>query len=351
MAFDFDALLKDAAAGPEIQPGVHGPDPLSDVLRTVKLTGALFFGVDATYPWGVHVPHMDQIAPVVLPGAQHVVSYDIVLQGAGWVQMAGLEPVRFESGDILVFAHSDPHALLSAPDQQPEFDSTATVQVLREVASGKLPFVLREGGGGADRTQFVCGYLGCDMRPFNPVLSALPRFLRVKRPDSVRQDLLDRLIELTLAESRTRRFGGETIRLRLSELIFVEVIRRYLETLPEGRTGWLAGLRDPSVGRVLGLLHEQPARAWTLNELAKEAGLSRAVLAARFGHLVGCPPMQYLALWRVQLAARLMADRPMTIAAVAHAVGYESESAFSRAFKKATGLAPAVWRDRAAASV
>lgn len=333
--------VKDVPAAP----GEQQPDPLSDVLRTVKLTGALFFAVDASYPWGVDVPHTDLIAPVILPGAQHVISYDIVLEGSGWVCMEGMSPVRFETGDILIFAHSDPYSLLSAPDQQPEFDCEGTLQVLHELAAGKLPFVIEEGGGGPQRTRFVCGYLGCDMRPFNPVLSTLPRFLHVKRPASARDDLLDHLIDLTLAESRTRRFGGETIRLRLSELIFVEVIRRHLETLPEGQAGWLAGLRDPCVGRVLALFHEQPARTWTLNELARHAGLSRAVLADRFTQLLGCPPMHYLTLWRMQIAARLLADGPMKIAAVAHEVGYESEAAFSRAFKRVTGMPPSAWRD------
>jgi AraC-like DNA-binding protein len=340
-----EALLNAPAAEGVASPGEWQPDPLSDVLRTVKLTGALFFAVDAAAPWGVDVPRADRIAPLVLPGAQHVVSYDIVLQGAGWVRMAGMDPVRFERGDILVFPHAEPYSLLSAPDQKPEFDFDATTAFLRDMAAGKLPFTVREGGNGPDRTQFVCGYLGCDMRPFNPLLATLPRFIRVKRSCAGEENLLDRLIALTLAESRIRRFGGHAIGLGLSELIFIEVLRRHLETLPEGQRGWLAGLRDPAVARVLGLLHEEPARQWSLDELAREAGLSRAVLAERFTHFVGCPPMRYLTRWRMQVAARQIADRRLNIAAAAHEVGYESEAAFSRAFKRVTGMAPALWRD------
>src|SRR5688572_27891708 len=214
------------------------------------------------------------------------------------------------------------------------------------MAAGRLPFVIEEGGGGAERAQFVCGYLGCDIRPFNPLLSTLPRLLQVKAARARPDGLLDRLIELTLAEARTHRAGGDCIRLRLSELMFIEVLRRHLEMLPGGQTGWLAGLRDPAVSRVLSMLHERPAHSWTLRELAEGAGVSRAVLAGRFAQLVGCPPMHYLMLWRMQIAARLLADGATKVATVAHEVGYESEAAFSRGFKKVTGLPPASWRTR-----
>lgn len=315
----------------------------------VKLSGALFFLVDASDPWGVEVPRADDFAAIILPRARHVVSYHIVLEGTGWTGIPGGAATRFEAGDILVFPHGDAYSMLSEPGRPPEYDSEATVRFFRDMTAGKLPFVIEEGGGGIARTRFVCGYLGCDMRPFNPVLSALPDLLLVKRPTGAPADLLDRLVELTLAEARTRRAGGECIRLALSELLFVEVVRRHLETLPAGRTGWLAGLRDPAVGRVLAMLHERPARAWTLQELAERAGMSRAVLAEKFAHLVGCPPMHYLALWRMQIAARLLGDGGVKVTAAAHEVGYESEAAFSRAFKKTTGLSPAEWRKGRAA--
>jgi AraC-like DNA-binding protein len=319
-------------------------DPLSDVLRMVKLTGALFFLVDASTPWGVEVPPADRFAGIILPRAQHVVSYHIVLQGAGWVSMPDVAPRRFEAGDILVMPHADAYSMLSAPGQPPEYDVEASVQFFRDMAAGNLPFVVEEGGGGPERSQFVCGFLGCDIQPFNPVLSTLPGLLHVRRASAAPDGLLERLIELTLAEAQGRRLGGDCIRLRLSELMFVEVIRHYLETLPAGQTGWLSGLRDPVIGRVLGLLHDEPAHRWTLKELAERAGVSRAVLAERFAHLVGCPPMHYLSLWRMQVAARLLADSATKVAAVAHDVGYESEAAFSRAFKKTVGVPPARWR-------
>jgi AraC-like DNA-binding protein len=335
------------AAERPVQYRTHGTDPLSDVLRTVKLTGALFFLVDASFPWGVDVPHADAFSSIILPRAQHIVSYHIILKGAGWASIPGVTSTWFEAGDVLVLPHGDPYAMLSGPGQPPEFDGKATVDFLRGMAAGRLPFVIKEGGGGEPRSEFVCGFLGCDMQPFNPVLSTLPRLLRIKRSHSGREGLLSRLIDLTLAEARQPRVGGESIRLRLSELVFVEVMRQYLETLPAHETGWLSGLRDPAIGKVLVMLHEQPAYPWTLNELASRACMSRAALAARFSHVVGHAPMQYLTLWRMQIAARLLADSSIKVAAVGREIGYESEAAFSRAFKKTVGVSPAAWRDGA----
>lgn len=322
-----------------------GKDPLSEVLRTVKLTGALFFLVDATSPWGVEVAHAGVFGPIILPRAQHVISYHIVLQGSGYASLPGISPARFAAGDIIVFPHGDPYAMVSRPGGPLEFDAVASLRFFREMAAGRLPFVVNEGGGGPERAQFVCGFLGCDARPFNPLLEALPRLLHVKRPVGDQHDLLDRLIDLTLMEAQISRAGGECIRLRLSELMFVEVARRYLATLEVSQTGWLSGLRDPVVGHALSLLHERPAHAWTLKELARQTGVSRSVLADRFTHLVGYPPMQYLTRWRIQLAARLLADGATKVAAVSQEVGYASEAAFSRTFKRIAGVPPAVWRN------
>lgn len=322
-------------------------DPLSDVLRAVKLSGALFFLVDATSPWGVKVPTASDFAGIILPRARHVVSYHVVTEGEGWASVAGAPPVRFAAGDVIVFPHGDPYAMLSAPGGPAELDFEGAIDFFRAMASGQLPFVVREGGGGDARARFMCGFLGCDARPFNPLLAALPRLMRVQCPASGADDLLDSLIGLTLAEARARRPGGEAIRLRLSELMFVEVVRRYLEALPAEQTGWLAGLRDPGIGRALSLLHDRPAHPWTLEELASRSGLSRSVLAERFARLVGQPPMQYLTCWRVQMAARLLADGGAKVAAVGQEVGYASEAAFSRTFKRVAGMSPAAWRTRA----
>ncbi|HJS38586.1 MAG TPA: AraC family transcriptional regulator [Burkholderiales bacterium] len=344
------AVRHDAASAKLAQPSVANDpaagDPLSDVLRAVKLSGALFFLVDASSPWGVKVPTASDFSPIILPRARHVVSYHVVTEGEGWASVPGAPPVRFAAGDVIVFPHGDPYAMLSAPGGPAEFDFDGALDFFRAMAAGQLPFVVPEGGGGAGRARFMCGFLGCDARPFNPLLAALPRLMRVQRPASGTDGLLDRLIGLTLAEARTRRPGGEAIRLRLSELMFVEVVRQYLEALPAEQTGWLAGLRDPGIGRALSLLHERPAHPWTLEELASRSALSRSVLAERFTRLVGQPPMQYLTCWRVQVAARLLADGGAKIAAVGHEVGYSSEAAFSRTFKRVAGESPAAWRAR-----
>ncbi len=320
---------------------------LSDVLRTVRLTGALYFLVEAASPWEIAVPDGATLAPAILPRAQHVISYHIVTRGACWGRLAGGAPTRIESGDVLVFPHGDPYVMSIDRATGGGPDTAEVLDFMKKMSAGQLPFVVVEGGGGgSEPLHLVCGFLGCDVRPFNPLLGTLPRLLHLRRPDASSGDSLQQLIDLTIAESSKQRAGGECIRLRLSELMFVEVVRRHLETLPGEQPGWLAGLRDRMVGRALGLLHERPAQVWTLRGLAREVGLSRSTLAERFTHFVGHPPMQYLTRWRMQLAARRLADGDAKVSAVALEVGYDSEAAFSRAFKKAAGMPPADWRRR-----
>jgi AraC-like DNA-binding protein len=325
-------------------------DVLSDVLRTVRLTGALFFPMEVSSPWIDEVPAASTFGPLLLPPAQHVVSYHIVTEGACWGALLGGPPVRLEAGDILVIAHGDPYSMSSAPEMRSTTPAGAVLDFFREMAAGRLPPVVVEGGGGRERAKVVCGFLSCDLRPFNPVLQHLPPLVHLRRPAvSPYPDRLAHLIEFALMESREPRSGGRCVLLRVSELLFVEVIRRYLDALPAGQSGWLAGLRDPLVGRALAVLHDRPVEGWTLPRLAKEVGASRSTLADRFTQLVGQPPMRYLAQWRIQLASRLLADGAAKVSAVALDVGYDSEAAFSRAFKKAVGMAPAAWRRRSGA--
>jgi AraC-like DNA-binding protein len=243
-----------------------------------------------------------------------------------------------------VIPHGDAYGLSTARGLRAPYTPAEALEFLRGMVSGELPAVVSEGGGGPGRLQVLCGFLGCDVRPFNPVLAALPRLLHV--PASARQERgrLGPLVEFALAETRDRRPGARCTLLRLSELLFVETARRYLAATPVEGPGWLSGLRDPAVGRALCALHERPAQAWTLARLAREVGLSRSTLAERFTHFVGRPPMQYLARWRMQLAARRLAEGEAKVSAVALEVGYDSEAAFSRAFKRTTGKAPASWR-------
>lgn len=320
-------------------------DVLSDVLCSVRLTGSMLFLVDATVPWCSWAPPAQAFRRVVLPASQHLVSYHIVTRGRCWAGLRDAAPEPFETGDVLVVPHGDAYFLADPLDAPPAYGPEEAFDFFRRMAAGELPSTIAEGGAGASGTQFICGFLGCDLRPFNPVLAALPRMMHL-RAASASGERMRHLTDFARCELHERSTGGRIVLLRLAELMFIEVVRRHLETMPTSQTGWLAGLNDALVARSLALMHMTPARRWTLDALAAEAGASRSVLAERFARYVGQPPMQYLTQWRMQLATRLLADPGAKVAAVADAVGYESEAAFSRAFKKCAGVAPAVWRQR-----
>jgi AraC-like DNA-binding protein len=210
-----------------------------------------------------------------------------------------------------------------------------------EVATARLD------GGGSEQATIVCGFLGLDRTPFNPLLEALPRQLRVPGSALGKDSWVSTFLRAVVAESNQRRPGGEAVLERMSEMLFVEVLRRHLDTLPPEQTGWLAGMRDPAVGRVLSLLHARPAEPWTLERLGEEAGMSRSALHERFVHFIGQPPMQYLTRWRMQLATRVLREPGARLVDVSLAVGYESEAAFCRAFKRELGVSPGAWRRQA----
>jgi len=319
--------------------GGHALDVLSDVLSSIRLTGSMFFLVEASTPWRTQAPATRTFAQTVMPAAQHLISYHVVTRGNCWGGLAGEEPQRLDTGDILVVPQGDPYFLAAPPDALQAYADDVAVSFFRRMAAGELPTVVNEGGGGAEKTEFICGFLGCDARPFNPILGALPRVIHL-RASAGDRDRLSPLVDFALAELRQRGQGSREVLLRLSELMFVEVVRRQLLDTAAERPDWLAGLRDPLVARVLAHLHAHPARAWTLEELAAATGASRSTLAERFLQYVGQPPMHYLIAWRMQLAARLLADGKAKIRAVAESVGYASEAAFSRAFKKHAGVSP-----------
>ena len=313
-------------------------DVLSDVLRAVRLTGALYFDFNLSAPWVAEAPPSREIAGIVMPGAQMVIEYHLIARGTAWGHAVGQEPVRLEEGDLIVFPQGDAHVLSSAPGMRGKTDLSLYTR------KSTLPMCYESGGGGAERARIVCCFLGCDERPYNPLLRALPPMIHLPAagPDS-QAGWLGTMLPIAAPESGSVRPGADNIRERLSELTFVEAIRRYIETLAPAETGWLAGLRDPVVGQALAALHAGPRESWTVEGLARNVGVSRSVLADRFTAMVGQPPMQYLALWRMQLASRLLIEGGQ-VAAVSAAVGYGSEAAFSRAFKKLVGQAPAAWR-------
>jgi AraC-like DNA-binding protein len=325
---------KDVAGRPQMT-----ADVLSDVLRAVRLTGAIFFDFELTSPWVAEAPPSREIAAKVMPGSQRVIEYHLIARGECWGHVVGEGPIRLNEGDLIVFPQGDAHVLSSAPGMRAAPDMSAYAR-----RSTPLPIVYEFGGGGPDRARVVCGFLGCDERPYNPLLSALPPVIHLAAAGAnTSTGWLGALLDIAVRESGSTRAGAENVLARLSELIFVEAIRCHLETLPVTQTGWLAGLRDPVVGQALAALHGDPTQSWTVEGLARLVGLSRSVFAERFTGMVGEPPMQYLALWRMQLASRLLMEGGR-VADVAEAVGYESEAAFSRAFKKQVGQAPATWR-------
>ncbi len=317
------------------------PDPLTDVLASVRLTGAVFFAVEGTAPWVAEGPPASAISGRVMPEVDHVFEFHAVTQGRCLGGIVGEEPLPLEAGDVICFPHGDPHVMSSARGLRAPPDD---LSVYERRPGARVPFPVKLGTGPAE-AHLVCGFFGCDVRPFNPLLATLPRVLRTSHRDgSPGGGWLSRLTEVAEAEARSPRPGGEAVLSRLSELMFVEIIRRHLESLPPDRTGWLAGLRDPHVGKALIALHARPGHSWTIDALGREAGISRSVLAERFTALVGEPPIQYLGRWRMQLAASLLATTHDGIAAIGARVGYASEAAFNRAFKKMVGAPPATWR-------
>ncbi|MCW5635606.1 MAG: AraC family transcriptional regulator [Rubrivivax sp.] len=325
------------------------PDILSDVLRSVRLRAAVFYYLSCGPRWAAEAPPAAEIGAAVMPGAEHVMEFHVVTKGGGWAALLGEPPIPLSEGDILMFPHGDAHVLSSHPGLPPQrFGTEWTIAH----AGDPRPILLHPGAPplptpgstpAADaQTHVVCGFLGCDLRPYNPLVATLPRLLHLRATgDSA---WIAASLERAVQASTHRRPGSQVVLERISETMFAHAVSRYLEDLSGEATGWLAGLRDRHVGRALALLHERPAEAWSLEALGKEVGLSRSALHERFVALVGTPPMLYLAQWRMQLAARQLRETQASVAAIAQDVGYESEAAFARAFKRLVGAPPAAWR-------
>lgn len=318
-------------------------DALSDLLKTVRLTGAVFFNVAGQEPWAIGSPPRDIVLPKILPGADHLIAYHVVTTGRCFATIAGRDPIAVESGEVVVFTNGDPHVMSSGPGMHAD---PTTRDVLDLAAASPKPLHISCGGSGSRLTNLVCGYLACDARPFNPLLERLPPVIKVGNSRNGDTSFLGQFVQFAVMEAAEKRAGSETVLTKLSEVMFIDVLRRHIESLPAEQAGWLAGLRDPSVGKALSLLHGKPAHDWTIEELARQAGLSRTVLAERFAELVGTPPMQYLAKWRMQIASELLRGGNAGIASIAAEIGYDSEATFSRAFKKMIGVPPSAWRRR-----
>jgi AraC-like DNA-binding protein len=312
-------------------------DALSETLRVVHLVGAIFLQGRFSAPWCYHSPHADSAAPLLEPGAEKIVIFHLITEGDCWVEIDGEAPLPLTAGDAVVFPHGHAHRMASEPGVPPAKGARLDAVLARR------PRLVAYGGGGA-RTRLVCGYLACDARVAQILLNGLPPVVRVNVRGSSGGAWLEASVRYALAEARSPRPGAEGVLAKLAEVLFVEVLRLYMLEQSAGRTGWLAGVGDRIVGAALAALHKHPARAWTLEELAREAATSRSVLAERFQQLVGTAPMQYLTQWRMLLAANLLARSNAPLARIAEDVGYQTDTAFSRAFRREYGEPPAAWR-------
>jgi AraC-like DNA-binding protein len=317
-------------------------DVLSDVLLSIRLAGAVFFDVEARSPFVTETPGANRIGSRVMAGADHVIGFHTVTEGSCWAEAidAAEPPIHLRAGEIVAFPWGDANVIASAPGMRGKVNEA----LYYRPSDQQLPFSLRmTRDRGADTCRFVCGFLGCDARPFNPLLTALPRVIH-SPISSASRGWLSSLLHVAVQESGVDSTGREAMLAKLAELMFVEVIRSHIRGLPEDARGWFAGLRDPHVSAALRLIHGRPSEPWTLEGLARESGLSRSAFAERFVCYVQVSPMQYLGRWRLQIAARLLEDKRMSVAQVAAEVGYQSEAAFNRAFKKYIGTAPGSWR-------
>lgn len=312
-------------------------DALSETLRVVRLTGAIFINARFSAPWCYQSPPADAAAPLLEPGAERVVIFHMITEGECHVELGEAAPVHLVAGDVIVFTQGDAHRMTSQPGLPP-----ATGGRLGAVLS-RRPRQISYGGGGAV-TRLVCGYLACDARLARMLLAGLPPLVKVNVRGSNAGAWLEASVRYALAEARSPRPGGAGVLAKLSEVLFIEVLRLYMNAQGEGGTGWLAGVGDRITGAALNALHSRPAHPWTLEELARAAGSSRSVLAERFQQLVGSSPMQYLTQWRMLLAANLLRGSQAPLTQVAHDVGYQTDTAFSRAFRREFGAPPATWR-------
>lgn len=313
-------------------------DVLSEVLKVVKLEGAVYYNAEFSAPWSLRAPPSCVVVPYFAPGGGHVIIYHLLTEGRCFAGLEQGDRVPLTAGDIVIFPHGDAHVLSNGAPVEPVDNE----QELHRILAQGLK--LARGGGGGEITRFVCGYMSCDPQLSRVLLAGLPAVLKVSIRDDAAGHWLENSIRFAVSEADASSAGGEAVLAKLSEVLFVETLRRYVAQLPAEHTGWLAGARDPDVGRALALLHRSPAQPWTIADLAREAGTSRSVLAERFRHYLGEPPMSYLTRWRLQLGARILKSSSRSVAEIAAEVGYESEAAFNRPFKREFGAPPARFR-------
>ena len=317
-------------------------DALSEILQSEKLEGAVFYNAEFTAPRGFRSPPAHEVGAFLRKGPRHVILYHFLTRGRARAQIEqGTQVADLLPGDIVVFPHGDAHIMSNGSPAR----IVDNADYLKEIfARGML---LSRDGGGGETTTFVCGYLECDRELSKMFLGGLPPVFKVNIRSDRSGQWLEDCLKFSAAEAGANRAGSHAVLARLSEALFVETMRRYMADLPPREKGWLAGARDPAVGAALAHMHRAPEHGWTIAGLAQEVGMSRSVLAERFRHFLGEPPMTYLSRWRLQLGARMLTTTSHSVARIAGDVGYESEPAFNRAFKREFGAPPARFRARA----
>ncbi|HEX7115145.1 MAG TPA: AraC family transcriptional regulator [Steroidobacter sp.] len=312
-------------------------DALSEVLNAVRMTGAIFYYAECSAPWGFAVPALDRVANKLSPGTERLVPYHLVSEGTALLKFRDLE-IELEAGDVLIIPHGEAHEVSNGSPRK-LIDSAAS---LGKFLAGELR-CMKLGGGGA-KTTFVCGYFGCERSADRLFLAGLPQVIKMNLRGDATGQWLESSIRYLVSERDTPRPGQSVLLAKMAEALFVQTLRRYMESLPPGQTGWLAAARDPIVGAALGLMHANPGAPWSQSNLARRVGTSKSVLAKRFDRFLGETPLAYLARWRLQLAARALQTSGKPIGEIAAQVGYSSQAAFNRAFKREFDTQPAQYR-------
>jgi AraC-like DNA-binding protein len=317
-------------------------DVLSEVLKAVRLDGALFYNAEFSAPWCFRSPASRSVTPYLSPNSGHVIIFHLLTEGRGYAHIEGEDrSVPLNAGDIIIFPHGDSHFMGNGSGAK----AVDMAQELERISSQGLK-ISRMGGGG-EITKFICGYMACEPQLSRVFLGGLPPVLKINVRNDASGQWLEDSIRYSVGNADASRPGGEAVIAKLSEVLFVEALRRYIALLPPEQTGWLAGIRDQEVGKALALMHRQPAHPWTIAALANDVGISRSVLAERFRRYLSETPIAYLTRWRLQLGAQMLKSTNSGVAQIAADVGYESEPAFNRAFKREFGLPPARFRNQA----
>lgn len=312
-------------------------DPLSEALRSVRLIGAIFLDAELAAPWGFASPATSTTAHLLAPTAEHLVLFHLVVEGQASVRVPGCE-LSLGAGDIVILPNGDAHDLWNGKIRKLTDASTLLPKILNGAIASE------RGGGNGPVTKFICGYIGCERHAARLFLAGLPAVFKVNISREASGEWIASSVRYLASERASSRAGRSALLAKLAEALFIETLRQYLTELPPERTGWLAAARDPAVGRALAAIHRDPAEAWTVAALAKQAGVSRSVFAERFNRYLGAAPLAYLARWRIQLGARLLETTQDSVLQVAQKVGYESEAAFNRAFRREFNLPPARYR-------